>query len=188
MQPQRPPASIVVVMGVCGCGKSTVGSALAALLGVPFVDGDSFHPAENIAKMSAGLPLDDHDRMPWLDAIGTWATKRGPRGAVIACSALRRHYRDRLQGAGATLVFVHLHAPLEIIANRVATRDDHFMPASLVESQFDALEPLGVDEPGFTVSVNQPFQTVVEDVLAVLLTDTLERARATNDGAPQMHT
>jgi gluconokinase len=165
----RPPVPAVVIMGVSGCGKSSVGSALASLLGVPFVDGDSFHSAENVVKMSAGIPLDDHDRWPWIDAIGVWAAQQRSTGAVIACSALRRRYRDRLRDAAGEVVFVHLHAPLEVISVRVAARGDHFMPARLVESQFDALEPLDADEQGVIVSVQQPFPKVVEDALAALL-------------------
>ena len=169
-QPSQSPA--VIVMGVSGCGKSTVGTALAALLGVPFADGDGFHPPANVAKMSAGIPLDDWDRWPWLDSIGAWAAAPENAGAVIACSALSRRYRDRLRAAGAHLYFIHLDAPLHVIANRVALRDDHFMPASLVESQFRALEPLDADEPGTTLNAQQELERLVEDALVAVLTET----------------
>jgi gluconokinase len=188
-----PAVPVIVIMGVSGCGKSTVGSALASLLRVPFVDGDSFHSPENIAKMSAGLPLDDSDRWPWLDAVGAWAAQHGSTGAVIACSALRRRYRDRLRAAAGDVLFLHLHAPLETITERVAARADHYMPASLVQSQFGALEPLEADEQGATLSVQQPFPKVVQDALSALRPSRAEKdaprqrtlQRMTSEGKPE---
>lgn len=132
----------LLVMGVAGCGKSRIGAALAARLGACFIEGDAFHPAANIARMQAGIPLDDADRAGWLDRLGielAAATAGGGR-AVLACSALKRAYRDRLRAAVPGLAGVCLDLPEEVAATRVATRPGHFMPASLVASQFVALE------------------------------------------------
>jgi gluconokinase len=139
--PSEPVA--VVVMGVSGAGKTTAGRALANFLGADFIDGDDLHSAEARAKMSAGHPLDDDDRWPWLDRIAAaLREKRGARGAVVACSALRRAYRDRLRaGVGPALRFVYLKASPDQMRARVAGRKGHYMPASLVDSQFAALEP-----------------------------------------------
>jgi gluconokinase len=129
----------VVVMGVAGCGKSEVGARLAQSLGVPLVEGDRFHPPANIAKMRAGQPLGDADRAGWL-AILAEQLRRHPAGAVLACSALKRSYRDVLRGAAPDLCFVHLALTREQALQRVAARDGHFYPPSLVDSQFEALE------------------------------------------------
>ncbi len=144
---------VVVVMGVTGTGKSTVGPLLAAGLGVPYAEADAFHSAANIAKMRSGTPLTDEDRWPWLDAIGTWAASRAGLGGVVSCSALKRVYRDRLRAAAPSLVFVHLSGSRELITARQAARQGHFMPASLVASQFETLEVLAADEPGLVVDV-----------------------------------
>jgi gluconokinase len=132
---------IVVVMGVCGCGKTTVGKALATALGWCFFDADDFHPPANIEKMAAGIPLTDTDRWPWLDRLATemGAIERAGGHAVLACSALRQAYRDRLAVAG-DVRFVHLRGDRATIAARVAARPGHYMPATLVDSQFAALE------------------------------------------------
>jgi gluconokinase len=132
---------IVVVMGVCGCGKTTVGKALAAALGWRFFDADDFHPPANIEKMAAGIPLTDVDRWPWLDRLAAemGAIERAGGHAVLACSALRQAYRDRLAVAG-NVRFVHLRGDRATIAARVAARPGHYMPATLVDSQFAALE------------------------------------------------
>ncbi|MGP3988780.1 gluconokinase [Streptomyces sp. 3N207] len=140
-------------MGVSGSGKSTVGEWLAEALGLPFADADDFHPEQNIEKMSAGIPLDDADRAPWLDAMADWLARRADGGAVLVCSALKHRYRERLRRASPRLFFVHLDGSYELIAARLARRKGHFMPPSLLRSQFDALEPLGEDEWGVTVSV-----------------------------------
>jgi len=154
----------IVVMGVAGSGKSTVGVALAGRLGVPFVDADALHPAANIAKMTAGEPLDDADRYPWLDKVGAWlAAHRG--GGVAGCSALRRAYRDRLRAQCPSLEFLHLSGAPAVIAGRVAARTGHFMPAALLRSQFEALEPLGADEPGVTVDVEMDVETIIAGFL-----------------------
>ncbi|MGV0655925.1 gluconokinase [Mycolicibacterium thermoresistibile] len=154
----------IVVMGVSGCGKSTVGAALARRLGVPFADADDFHPPANIAKMASGRPLDDPDRLPWLEAVGRWSAGQ-PGGAVVACSALRRSYRDRLRRHRGDLVFLHLTGEPEVIARRQAGRTGHFMPSSLLRSQFDTLEPLQPDEPGATVDVDRSVDAIVDECL-----------------------
>lgn len=164
------PASrpVIVVMGVSGSGKSTVGKLLAERLGVPYAEADDFHPAANVAKMSAGRPLDDADRAPWLDAIADWTAGRGDRGGVVSCSALRRRYRDRLRAAAPGVFFVHLDGPAELIAARLASREQHFMPPGLLESQLDALEPLAPDEAGAVVPIDRGTQVITERALAAL--------------------
>ncbi|MGN9757134.1 gluconokinase [Streptomyces sp. SD31] len=144
---------VVVVMGVAGTGKTTIGPLLAARLGVPYAEGDDFHPQANIAKMSAGTPLDDADRWPWLDAIGAWAHGRAGLGGVVSCSALKRSYRDRLRAAAPGVVFVHLTGDREVIEDRMAHRQGHFMPTALLDSQFATLQPLQADEAGVAVDV-----------------------------------
>ncbi|WP_062213480.1 gluconokinase [Demequina oxidasica] len=145
----------VVVMGVTGCGKTSVGVALATALGSPFADADAFHPAANVAKMAAGTPLSDHDRWPWLDIVGTWLG--GRPDAVVACSALRLSYREALIAHAPDAVFVHLAAPQVVLEERVRARSaatDHFAGTSLLDSQYATLEPLAGDEPGVTVDVS----------------------------------
>lgn len=134
-------------MGVAGSGKSTVGALLAARLGLPFVDGDALHPPANVAKMAAGIPLDDDDRAPWLDAVGD---RLASGGVVVACSALRRAYRDRLREAAPAARFVLLHGTRELLAARLGARTDHFMPAALLDSQLATLE---LPTPGEEVRV-----------------------------------
>ncbi|MCX4578746.1 gluconokinase, GntK/IdnK-type [Streptomyces sp. NBC_01571] len=148
----RPP--VVVVLGVSGSGKSTVGKAVAEELRVPFVEGDDVHPAANIARMAAGHPLDDGDREPWLRTLANRVRRsvEAGEGLVLACSALRRAYRDELRAAaGSALWCVHLALDRDTARDRVARRTGHFMPARLVDSQFESLEPLEPDEPGLTV-------------------------------------
>ncbi|MEU9238033.1 gluconokinase [Streptomyces sp. NPDC048385] len=144
---------VVAVMGVAGTGKTTIGPLLAARLGVPYAEGDDFHPPANIAKMSAGHPLDDADRWPWLDAIGAWAHGR-EGGGVVSCSALKRAYRDRLRAAAPGLVFVHLTGDRQLIEDRMSHRRGHFMPTALLDSQFAALQPLEADEAGVDVDIS----------------------------------
>jgi gluconokinase len=131
---------LLVIMGVTGAGKSTVGGLIAERLGLGFRDADEFHPPANIAKMSAGQPLEDADRWPWLDAIGAHLAAHRGQGCVVTCSALKRTYRDRLRAAAPGLRFIHLHGDLALVAARQAAREGHFMPASLVASQFATLE------------------------------------------------
>ncbi|MFD5869373.1 gluconokinase [Corynebacterium sp. NPDC060344] len=146
-------------MGVSGCGKSTVGALLARELGVAFMDGDDLHPRANIEKMASGVPLDDDDRWPWLDLVGGWLAGRDG-GGVIACSALKRSYRDRIRAAAPDAVFVHLHGTRALMEARVVGRavaqPGHFMPSSLLESQFATLEPLAGDEAGRVFDVAEP--------------------------------
>ena len=155
-------ASPIVVMGVSGSGKSTVGAALAQRLRVPFADADDFHPPANIAKMTAGQPLDDDDRYPWLETIGEWLAERCADGGVMSCSALKRKYRDQLRGRCREIDFLHLAGTPEVISRRQASRPGHFMPASLVKSQFDILEPLDPDERGIAIDVDQSIDSIVE--------------------------
>jgi gluconokinase len=153
---------LVVVMGVSGSGKSVVGAALAQRLRVPFGDADDFHPAANIAKMTAGEALDDDDRRPWLEAIGTWLADQDTEGGVIACSALKRRYRDQLRHHAPRVVFLHLDGSRDVIARRQASRPGHFMPTSLLTSQFATLERLAPDEAGVVIDVDQSVDAIVQ--------------------------
>ncbi|WP_240642101.1 gluconokinase [Microbacterium sulfonylureivorans] len=158
----------LVVMGVAGSGKSTVAIALAAELGGAYLDADDFHPAANVAKMAAGIPLTDDDRMPWLRVVGEAmaAETAQDRLAVVACSALRRYYRDTLRRAGGDVFFVQLDGSPELLAARINARTDHFMPPSLLASQLAALEPLEADEPGVVVSIDAPVDAIVAEASA----------------------
>ncbi|MEJ6021824.1 gluconokinase [Ramlibacter sp. PS4R-6] len=155
-------------MGVAGCGKSEAGQRIAQALQLPLVEGDAFHPPSNIAKMRAGTPLADEDRAGWLDALARELAAQ-PQGAVLTCSALKRAYRERLRAAVPALKFVHLALPVEEAQRRVASRPGHFMPPSLVASQFAALEdPAG--EPGVvTVDATRPLEDVAAQAVAGLL-------------------
>jgi gluconokinase len=159
---------ILVVMGVCGCGKSRVGSDLAAKLGVRFIEGDDYHPPENRTKMAAGTPLDDDDRWPWLDRLaGELAqTVAEGQGAVLACSSLKRRYRDRLRQGAAGAVFVHLDGARAVIAERLGSRQGHFMAPTLLDSQLDALERPAPDEAHIVVRVEDPVESVVAGLVA----------------------
>jgi gluconokinase len=156
----------VVVMGVSGSGKSTVGAALAGRMRVPFEDADDLHPSANVAKMSRGEALDDSDRYPWLELIGMWLVKHAD-GGVIACSALKRKYRDQLRHHSDNVEFLLLEGSRDVIEKRQAARPGHFMPASLMTSQFATLEPLAPDEHGVVVSVDQSVDQIVEGYLAL---------------------
>lgn len=155
----------IVVMGVSGSGKSTVGAALAQRLRVPFADADDFHPPANIDKMSAGQPLDDDDRYPWLEAIGQWLADH-PAGGVMSCSALKRRYRDQLREHCPDVEFLHLSGTAEVIGARQASRPGHFMPASLLTSQFQTLEPLQADEAGHVIDVDRNIDSIIENYVA----------------------
>ncbi|HEY3869089.1 MAG TPA: gluconokinase, GntK/IdnK-type [Actinocrinis sp.] len=169
--PAALPAVVVIVSGVSGSGKSTVGGALARELGLPFLDGDALHPPANVAKMAAGHPLDDADRRPWLAALAAHtAAMARARGGVVACSALKRTYRDELRDASPNVCFVQLVLGRADAIDRVAHRPAHFMPAILIDSQFAGLEPLQPDEPGLIVDAMRP------------LRDKLDRVRAFVDG------
>ncbi|MDF9277635.1 gluconokinase [Arthrobacter sp. EH-1B-1] len=148
---------LVVVMGVSAVGKSSVAAELSRVTGIPWKDGDDLHPKQNVAKMAAGTPLTDHDRWPWLDKVGaTLAHARPEEGAIIACSALRRTYRDRIRTSAPEAVFVHLTGDRDLLARRAESRPHHFMPSSLLDSQFATLEPLEVDENGVAIDVSNP--------------------------------
>ena len=148
-------ATGLVVMGVSGAGKTTVARELAERLGWPMAEGDDYHPASSIAKMESGTPLTDGDRAPWLLSLRDWISARAAAGqsCVLACSALKRSYRDILSGAAARVRFVHLSGSREVIGARIAARSGHFMPPGLLDSQFGDLEPLGPDEDGVVVDV-----------------------------------
>lgn len=154
----------MVVMGVSGCGKSSVGEEIARLTAAQFVDGDDLHPAANKAKMGAGIPLDDDDRWPWLDQVG--ATLSAPEGAIVACSALKRVYRDRIRAVAPDTIFVHLAGSRDLLWERMTARKDHFMPASLLDSQLAILEPLGADENGVTLDITEIVPRLAELAVA----------------------
>jgi carbohydrate kinase (thermoresistant glucokinase family) len=159
---------LVVVGGVSGSGKSTVGALLAERLGVPFADADDLHPQANVDKMAAGIPLTDEDRWPWLAAVGAELAASTQTGLVIACSALRRVYRDAIRDAAPTAFFVELTGSPELLAERIGSRKGHFMPPALLASQLALLEPLEADERGVTLDVAAtPEQLVDETVAAV---------------------
>jgi gluconokinase len=160
-----------VVMGVSGCGKTEIGSAFAQEIGARFIDGDDLHPAENVAKMARGDALDDNDRRPWLAHVARkLRTIEGP--VVIGCSALKRRYRDWIrEGVGAPVTFLHLSGSRDVIAQRMAARTDHFMPLSLLDSQFAALEPPGADEDAVTVDIDQEPDRIVAALLAATKED-----------------
>ncbi|MCS0601991.1 gluconokinase [Streptomyces sp. LP11] len=159
---------VVVVMGVAGTGKTTIGPLLAARLGVPYAEGDDFHPRANIDKMSAGVPLDDSDRWPWLDAIGHWAHGRAGLGGVVSSSALKRAYRDRLRSVAPGVVFVHLTGDRKLIGDRMRQRQGHFMPTALLDSQFATLQPLAADEAGVAVDVAGSPEEITERAVRAL--------------------
>ncbi|WP_411037043.1 gluconokinase [Shinella sp. BYT-45] len=164
-------ARAIVVMGVSGCGKTSVAEGLAAALPAAFIEGDSLHPAANVEKMSRGIPLTDADRWPWLDTIGRALADRLAEGrsVVVSCSALKKAYRDRLRhAAGGSLAFVFLKGSRELLMTRMAARKGHFMPVSLLDSQLATLEdPSG--EPGVvTVDIDAPVERIVAAALAAL--------------------
>lgn len=167
----------VVVMGVAGTGKTTVGRRLADHLRRRYVEGDDHHPPENVAKMAAGTPLTDEDRRPWLDELAAVLAGEhaAGRGVVLGCSALRRPYRDRLRGGlpPRSLLFVHLDADRAVLERRMAGRR-HFMPTALLDSQLDTLEPLGRDECGARVDVAAPLDNVVEAAVRLLREEGLD--------------
>jgi gluconokinase len=160
-----------VVMGVSGCGKTSIGTAFAAAIDAKFLDGDDLHPPENVAKMSRGEPLTDDDRRPWLKRVAeALKTAEGP--VVIGCSALKRRYRDWIRADAQTPVtFLHLAGTRQVIAQRMAVRKGHFMPVTLLDSQFAALEPLGPDENAVTVNIDQDPASIVAALLAGLNID-----------------
>jgi gluconokinase len=161
-------APILVVMGVAGTGKSTVAGLLAERLNWELQEGDDLHPPENVAKMSAGIPLDDEDRWPWLDAIAAWIKNKTERGepGLVTCSALKRSYRDRLRGPN--VVFVFINGPREVIEARMARRQNHYMPVSLLHSQLATLEPPTSDENVLEINLSAEPKEQVAKVLELL--------------------
>lgn len=156
----------MVVMGVTGSGKTTVGEALARAIGATFVDGDKLHPDTNIAKMSAGIPLNDADRWPWLAKVGE-TLKEGAAPVVVGCSALKRAYRDFItERTAAPVLFIYLDGSRELIGRRMHERTGHFMPTSLLDSQFATLEVPGEDENAIAVSIDAPLEAIVADITA----------------------
>jgi len=162
---------VVVVMGVSGSGKSTFGAALAAAIGARFLDADDLHPPANRRKMAAGIALDDADRRGWLNAVAVWMAKRVEHGepGVVACSALRRRYRDRLRAAGDAVHFVYLEVPRTELEQRMRSRR-HFMPVTLLDSQLATLEPPGQDEAACIVDGSVPLERNLQRVLSWLTT------------------
>jgi gluconokinase len=162
--------SVIVVMGVAGSGKSTIGVALARRLGWAFEDADRFHPASNVEKMSRGEPLTDDDRGPWLHAIAAWMAglRREGRCGIVACSALKRTYRQILVGGSADTRIVYLKGERDLIAARMAARTGHFMPVGLLDSQFRTLEEPGPDENPVVISIDAPPQAMVDEILSKL--------------------
>ena len=168
---ERPDRTLtVVVMGVSGTGKTTMGKALALQEGWTFAEGDQFHPEANVAKMRQGIPLDDDDRWPWLQAVADWIDEREAAGenAVVACSALKRTYRDLLGSGNPSVWFAHLTAPAEELDRRLRTRPGHYMPASLLPSQLQTLQPLEPDEPGTVIDDEGGVDVVVAHILDVM--------------------
>ncbi len=160
----------LVIMGPSGVGKSTTAELIAARLGWPFAEADEFHPKANIEKMTSGVPLNDEDRAPWLAAIRDWITREGKNGVstVLTCSALKRSYRDILRQAEANVRFVALEADPELVSSRLELRQGHYMPKSLLKSQFADFQPLQSDENGLTVPVIAPPDEVVRTILTKL--------------------
>ena len=157
----------VAVMGVTGAGKTTIAQALAAALDVAYIDADDLHSASNVKKMFAGAPLDDEDRRPWLELVG-YALAGRLEGAVVACSALKRRYRDALREHAPALFFVHLAPAPTVLEARLTARTDHFMPPSLLASQLDALEPLDEGEAGITIEATGSVDELVSAIVARL--------------------
>jgi gluconokinase len=163
-------ALVIIVMGISGCGKSTVGGMLADRMGMRFAEGDAYHTAENIAKMSKGQPLNDDDRMPWLESmahdIKSWTEHNIP--AVLSCSALKKSYRDILINGNPKVRLVHLHGDVQIVRNRMARRRDHYMPTSLIDSQIATLEIPDTQERVLTLNIADDPVKIVDQIIAAL--------------------
>jgi carbohydrate kinase (thermoresistant glucokinase family) len=158
--------AVLVLMGVSGCGKTTVAQILAERLHWAFEEGDALHPQANVDKMAAGHPLDDADRAPWLAKVADWVDARLDAGesGVITCSALKRSYRELIDRRGRGVEFVYLHGSRELIASRLAGRHGHFMPSSLLASQFATLEEPAADEPAIRVEIGEPPEAIATDI------------------------
>lgn len=168
MSPPQPSRRRFVVMGVSGCGKSTIAAALAHELEVEFLEGDAFHSPANVRKMAAGIPLTDQDRAPWLAALADRLreARDAGRGLVMTCSALKRAYRDVLRGGAPDVQLIFLDGPKELIAERLASREGHYMPSSLLDSQFAALEKPGPDEHAWLCDISDSPDDIVADLVA----------------------
>ena len=163
------PCRCVIVSGVAGSGKSMLARLLADQLRWTYAEGDTFHPEHNVARMRAGLPVTDADRAAWLAAIAAWIDHRSPRvGTVVTCSALRQAYRDELVDGRPWLRFCQLQAPHHVLTERLESRTGHFMPASLLDSQLETLEPLGFNEHGIVMNATEPPARLVQDVMDIL--------------------
>lgn len=161
---------VLVLMGVSGCGKTTVGTMLAERLGWAYEEGDSLHPKANVEKMASGHPLNDDDRWPWLERVAAWAEQRleAHENGVITCSALKRSYRDLINRGRSGIVFVYLQGDKQLIAERLAARHGHFMPPSLLDSQFADLEEPGEDEPSLRVHIGETPDVIVNTIVTEL--------------------
>ncbi len=159
------PTPRLIVMGVSGCGKSTVGALLGARTGILFMEGDTLHPPRNVALMAAGTPLTDEDRAGWLDDIASrFSALEADAGLIISCSALKRIYRDRLRAACPDLRFIHLHGDKALLEQRLLYRTGHYMPPSLLTSQLQTLEPPSSDEPAITLDIAMPTDQLVAHI------------------------
>jgi gluconokinase len=169
-KPVRAPPSVLVVMGVSGSGKTTVAALLAGRLRWDFEDADDLHPAANVAKMHAGIPLTDADRWPWLHAVAGWIdeSRTAGRHGVVACSALKRSYRDIIIGDRPDVQLVYLKGDRQLITARLACRHGHFMPAGLLASQFEALEEPTVDEHPIVVAIERRPKEIVDELLSII--------------------
>jgi len=156
----------VVVMGVSGSGKSTIGALVADAMDLPFLDGDSLHPMANIEKMAAGTPLNDEDRLPWLEIVGNELADTTAKGLVIACSALKHSYRDVIRSKAPDTIFLHLEGSLEVLSSRLEGRSGHFMPPALLASQLAALEPLGADERAVIIDIAAGITSILAEAVA----------------------
>ena len=160
----------LVVMGVSGCGKSTIAAAVAERAGATYIDADDLHPPANVEKMSQGIPLTDEDRMPWLVVVGDVIAQHRDERVVVACSALKRAYRDVIRERSGGVLFAHLHGPRELLASRMGFRSEHFMPLTLLDSQLATLEPLADDENGLVVDISTSTAEIADRILARWLT------------------
>ncbi|MEJ5998223.1 gluconokinase [Corynebacterium sp. H130] len=160
----------LVLMGVSGCGKTSVARALAQRLSWPYAEADDFHPQENKDKMAAGIALNDDDRWPWLESLSRWMSANAMAGnsTVVTCSALKKSYRDLLSRSSGKVFFVHLSGPQELIAQRMSARTGHFMPTTLLPSQFATLEQLGEEENGITLDINASVNELADQVIAAV--------------------